>query len=188
MGEDRPPYACLSCSEPLHFLQEVCQACEEEHGWEFFGDCVDCGAVIDYLAGECGCGTTYSPWRVIEQELLYHDRPITVWKEGIPRPLSAGYRRHLGAVAGQWADYRRPLEDDTEFHVRVFGDHYEIHLDEVSAVGDPVLHAVRYGPRSLVITTTGVIEGVQRTLDRSTELLNRTLSAPLLLLSDQDED
>lgn len=187
MSDDSSPYRCLACSAPIHFLQERCANCGEEHDWQYFGECEACGAEIDYLAGGCVCGVAYSPWRVIEQELLYHEAPITVSKDAVARPMEAGYRRHLGAVKGQWADYRRVLEDGDEFHVRVFRDHYEIHLDEVSAIDDPTLHAVRYGPRSLVITTRGVIDGLQQTIDRSNDLLSRTLAAPFRLLADSEE-
>lgn len=183
-----PQHSCLACDEPIHFLQDPCPACGVSHAWFYVADCRQCGEETDYLDGPCECcGAEYSPWRVVEMELFGGSDVVTVPKDAVPRPMTDEYRRHLGTMKGQWADYRRVLDDGSEFHVRAYTDHYEIHLDEVSAIDDPAWHMVRYTPRVVAITGIGVVEGVQQTVERSGRLVNDTLRAPFRLLPDTDE-
>jgi hypothetical protein len=185
----QPQHTCRSCGEGLYLFQEVCETCDEHHHWFYVADCLECGQETDYLHGACpGCGTEYSPWRAVEFEALDGDS-VAVAKDAVERPMRAGYRRHLGMVKGQWADYRRVLEDgdDVEFHVRVYNRHYEMHLDDVSAIDDPAMHALRYAPRAAAVAGVGAIRGAKTTAERSGKVLDTTLRTPFRLLSDSSE-
>jgi len=89
--------------------------------------------------------------------------------------MKAGYYRHIGSVKGQWADYRRPLKGGGEIHVRSFGDHYEVHLDNVGALDSPGKHAVWYAPRVAADGGIQVIETVGKALSYSSQVVNRLL-------------
>ncbi len=45
---------------------------------------------------------------------------ITVSKWVVPHPLEAGFVLSVGEAAGQSADYRLPLQDGREVHVREY--------------------------------------------------------------------
>jgi hypothetical protein len=89
-------------------------------------------------------------------------------------------------VKGQWADYRRVREDGSDFHVRVYSDHYELHLDPVSAIDDPVMHALTAAPRLASAAGVGVVRGIQSTVERSGGLVTRTVGMPSELLSEHE--
>jgi hypothetical protein len=181
-----PQHRCHSCDGALYLFQEECTECSTSHHWFYLAPCRTCGTEIDYLAGPCpDCGTEHSPWRAVEFEALTSD-PVAVSKRALPRPIEAGYRRHLGMVKGQWADYRRVREDGSDFHVRVYSDHYELHLDRVSAIDDPAMHALTAAPRLASTAGIGVLQGVQGTVERSGDLLTRTLQTPSKLFSDHE--
>jgi hypothetical protein len=181
-------HRCPSCDESIYFLTETCPHCGEAPDWHYVAPCEECGTEIDYLDGECDeCSTRYTEWEVIEKELLATGQAIAVPKSAVPRPSTAGYTRHLGTIKGQWADYRRKFTNGNEFHVQVFRDHYEIHLDDVSAIDDPALHMIRYGPRVVEITGTGMYRSMKHGLKRSSKILGDSLRAPFILLPDLDE-
>jgi len=179
-----PQHRCHSCDGALYLFQESCEECGTDHHWFYLAPCRSCGAETDYLAGPCSdCGTEHSPWRAVEFEALTSD-PVAVSKRALARPIEAGYRRHLGMVKGQWADYRRVREGGSDFHVRVYSDNYELHLDRVSAIDDPAMHALTAAPRLASTAGVGVLHGVQGTVERSGDLLTRTLQTPSKLLSE----
>ena len=155
---------CGECGAPMHLLQSACEECGATHDWSCLAECRDCGRETDYLDGPCACGTAHSPWRAVELAART-EGPVTVAKEPIERPTEAGYQRHVGTVRGQWADYRRGL-DGGEFHVRTYLDHYELHVDEVSAIDEPTKHTLRYGPQAAVTTTVDLLRGVAGTTRR----------------------
>jgi hypothetical protein len=175
-----PQSRCQSCDRPLYLFQEACDECGTPHHWFYSAPCRNCGTEIDYLAGPCpDCGVEHSPWRAVEFDALTDD-PVAVAKDAVPRPIEAGYRRHLGMVKGQWADYRRAREDGSEFHVRVYSDHYELHLDDVGAIDNPAMHALTATPRLISTAGVGLLQGVEGAIERSGTLLNRTLRTTLL--------
>jgi len=187
MASLSPQYTCRECGDSLYLFEERCESCGAEHAWFYLADCLECGEKTDYLAGACPhCGTEHSPWRAVEFEAIREGR-VAVAKDAVPRPMEAGYRRHLGMVKGQWADYRRTSETGPEFHVRVYGDHYELHLDEFGAIEEPAMHAFVYAPRVAATAGVGMLRGCTIAADRSAALLDRTLRAPFRILSDAED-
>lgn len=186
MRPDRVPTdvkrTCIACDASLHLLQETCQECGAAHDWSHRAACTACGRETDYLDGPCACGETHSPWRVVEAAALA-DGPVTVAKNRIERPTAAGYRRHVGSIRGQWADYRRVLEDG-EFHVRVFLDHYQLHVDAVSALADPAQHTLRYGPAAAVTTGRTVVGGLTSVARHAGGFAEAVVRTPVTLLTD----
>jgi len=143
--------ACTECGGAIHLLQRTCEECGTPHRWSCVAACLECGRETDYLDEACACGATHSPWRVVERAART-EGAVTVAKDAVERPSEAGYRRHVGTVRGQLADYRRVLDGGGEFHVRTYLDHYELHIDEVSALDEPAKHTLRYGPRAAAAT------------------------------------
>jgi len=164
MSDETNRRECGGCGALIYLLQPACEECGTAHDWSCIAECRDCGRETDYLDGPCACGTAHSAWRAVELATRT-EGPVTVAKDGIERPSEAGYRRHVGTVRGQWADYRRLL-DSGEFHVRTYLDRYELHVDEVSAIDKPTKHTLRYGPRAAVTTSVDLVRGVAGTTRR----------------------
>ena len=169
----------------MHLLQRACERCDTAHEWSCRAECLECGRETAYLDGACDCGVTHSPWRVAEHAA--REGPVTVDKSAVERPTRAGYRRHLGTARGQWADYRRVLDDGGEFHVRTYLECYELHVDAVSAIDDPTRHTLRYGPRAAVTTGADVVHGAADTARRAGGLLRSAIGVPASLVSDSGE-
>jgi hypothetical protein len=178
--------ACEECGAPMHLLQSACEECGTGHRWTCVAECRECGRETDYLDGPCTCGATYSPWRVAELAART-EGTVTVAKDAVERPTGAGYQRHVGTVRGQWADYRRVLDDGGEFHVRTYLDHYQLHVDAVSALDDPTKHSIRYGPRAAVLTSADIVRGVAGAARRAGGLVRSALQLPGSLASDSRE-
>jgi hypothetical protein len=151
-GSDR----CTACGAPLHLLTPECPECGTDQTWELRGECPECGRGRDFLE-PCRCGAPATPWRALERVALA-DGTVSVAKDAVSRPTRAGYGRHLGTVKGQWADYRRD-GDAGEFHVVVFLDHYELHVDDVGALESPTGHAIRYAPTAIASTARDAARG-----------------------------
>lgn len=170
----RAPYDCPDCGRGVHFFQPSCPSCESTLEWDI--PCPECGNPRTSLDGPCPeCGATVAPWRVLEAHVLADGEPVTVSKAAVPRPPTAGYSRHLGSVRGQWADFRRLLDEGREFHVREYTNHYELHLDEVGALDSPGMHAVRYTPRVVANTGITVIDGLSTVVSYTGRLVNSLL-------------
>lgn len=170
----------------MHLLRPACEECGAAHEWACVAPCRECGRETDYLDGPCVCGATYSPWRVAERAART-EGPVTVAKDAVERPTAAGYQRHVGTVRGQWADYRRVLDDGGEFHVRTYLEYYELHVDAVSAIDDPTRHTLRYGPRAAVTTGMDVARGVTGAARRAGGLVRSALRVPASFVSDSRE-
>src|SRR6266566_633635 len=82
---------------------------------------------------------------------------VSVSKWSVPHPLQAGFVGSLGEAAGQNADYRLPLDDGREVHVREYPSHYTIHWDQVSAVRNPIGHLLSDAPHWIIIGLVGLI-------------------------------
>jgi hypothetical protein len=170
----------------MHLFQQVCDDCGTAHGWSCVAECRECGRETDYLDGPCVCGATYSPWRVAEFAARI-EGPVTVAKDAVERPSEADYQRHVGTVRGQWADYRRVLDDGGEFHVRTYLEYYELHVDTVSALDEPTKHTLRYGPRAAVTTGADIVRGVAGATRRAGGLVRSALRVPASVVSDSSE-
>lgn len=57
------------------------------------------------------------------------------------RPEDHGYRRAIGWPIGQSADYRKSAGGALAFHLQIFADRYEIHLD-IDVYRHPCRHAL----------------------------------------------
>ncbi len=80
---------------------------------------------------------------------------ITIPKFGMPHPLEAGFVSSVGDAAGQKANYRLPLEDGKEAHVKEFEDHYTLHWDLVSAIKNPIGHFFSDAPHWVILGLIG---------------------------------
>lgn len=180
---------CHECEQGVYFLQPVCPACGADIAWEYTAPCVTCGEQMDYLDGGCSsCGEDHSLWRAVELAVLARGGRVRVWRDAVPRPGREGYRWHVGSFRGQWADYRRPLTAGCEFHALDFGDHYEVHLDDVGALDSPGMHLLRYGPRAAITTWGDAVRGLQRTIAVPRRAIEYTLEVPLTLLPESDDE
>lgn len=182
-----PRGRCDVCDGPLHLLQRTCEGCGTDQKWVCQAGCAACGRETDPLDGPCACGETQSAWRAVEA-VTRTAGSVTVAKDAVERPTEAGYRRHVGSIRGQWADYRRVLPGGGECHVRVYLDHYELHVDTVSALDDPAGHTLRYGPVAAVATGTAVVHGVAGAARRAGGLVGSAARTPVSLLSAGDEE
>lgn len=178
-----PTGECYECGGTLHLLQAECTACDTPYEWSFVSACPACDRERDLLQA-CECGDSPVPWRALEI-LAREQGSVTIDKDAVERPSTAGYARHLGTIRGQWGDYRRPTENG-EFHVRVYLDHYELHVDDVSALGEPAKHTFRYGPKAAVTTTGDVIRGVRGAAGRVRRLARSAVTYPRKLGSDSN--
>lgn len=85
--------------------------------------------------------------------LLRFEAPRTVLrvpKVWLPHPLTAGMTTSIGLPEGQLADYRLRLQGTAGLHVKDFGEHYEIHVDEVHPDVNPIEHLRRDSPGTFV--------------------------------------
>ncbi len=77
--------------------------------------------------------------------------------ESIIRPYSPeelrslGFVQHVGEAKGQLSDWRLPLDDGSELHVRVFENYCTVHRDKVSAVNNPLGHLISDAPHWFVL-------------------------------------
>ncbi len=85
---------------------------------------------------------------------VHSDITIPKW---LPHPLSAGFVRSVGETAGQLADYRLPLDDGREVHVREFDSIYTAHLDQVSALRNPIGHLMSDAPHWIGLALLGLL-------------------------------
>jgi hypothetical protein len=87
-----------------------------------------------------------SPWDAVVDRArtagVHVPLPVS---DAAPHPVAAGFAPGRGKPAGQDADFRQPLPEGTELHVRAYGDGYEAHLDRRSAQ-DRVGHLTRDAP------------------------------------------
>lgn len=188
MDESLARSSCGDCGEAVELFRPACENCEATFEWDVRVACPHCEADTEIRATSChACGEDISPWRAIERDVSATDSPASVWKDAVPRPSRDGYRRHLGSLKGQWADYRRMLDDGTEFHVLEFSDHYEIHRDEVSAIDAPAMHLVRYTPRIMMATAGGLTLGLLDTMIYSGRIMTDAMQASASAISDVEK-
>jgi len=67
--------------------------------------------------------------------------PVRIEKAGLPHPRDAGARVSVGIPRGQIADFRFPPDHRCRgLHVQDFGDHWQVHVDEVHPACDVLDH------------------------------------------------
>jgi len=65
---------------------------------------------------------------------------VSISKLDVPHPSTACFVSHFGDWAGQKGDYRLPLPDGKELHVKVYEETYNVHWDLESAINNPLGH------------------------------------------------
>ncbi len=65
---------------------------------------------------------------------------ISISKLDVPHPLASGFVKHFGDLAGQNGDYRLPLPDGKELHVKEYDKDFKAHWDMESAIKNPLGH------------------------------------------------
>ncbi len=72
---------------------------------------------------------------------------LSVSKLLVPHPLLVdGFVKHFGDLAGQIGNYRFPLPDGREFHVKEYADLFRVHWDNISAIRNPLGHLLKDAP------------------------------------------
>lgn len=175
--------ACRTCGAELVLFQPTCPRCETAHEWEFQAPCHDCGEQVAYECACPHCEAELPVWCALEADVLGRDEP----KKRVPRPLTAGYRVHLGTVHGQWVNYRRSL-GESEMHVRSYPRRYELHHDEVSALDSPGRHLLRHGLPAVVASGAELGTKAGKGVARSGRLVRQALRSPYAWLRTDRSD
>ncbi len=104
-----------------------------------------------------------SAWNAIRDELRLGEKGqvLHVPIDRVEHPLDVGMETAIGLWKGQRADYRWSQDNCTCLHVHDFGNHYEVHLDEVDPDCHPVLHLLRDAPVASIAggTALGALVG-----------------------------
>ncbi len=87
-------------------------------------------------------------WNAVIEMVLSKPAHIDVMvsKLEVPHPSTAGFVEHFGDDAGQLANYRLPLPDGREVHVKEYREDYSTHWDNSSAIRNPLGHLLRDAP------------------------------------------
>ena len=94
-------------------------------------------------------GLADSAWRNVLEIVLSNPvhTDISIPKLHVPHPsIVEGFEKHLDGLAGQIGNYRFPLPDGREFHVREYAEMFMAHWDNVSAVRNPLGHLLKDAP------------------------------------------
>lgn len=100
-------------------------------------------------------------WNVIIEIVLSNPAhtDVRISKLEVPHPLVAGFVKHFGDLAGQIADYRFPLPDGREVHIKEYGEYYSTHWDHSSAIRNPFGHLLRDATHWVSVMIALVIVG-----------------------------
>lgn len=114
---------------------------------------------VDGTSGE----TPYDYWNsVVASVLSYGSMEIQKTNgegQDVPEPGKSGlFRRSIGEMKGQIADWRTTLPNSTRgIHVVEFEDHYSVHVDRFDPGKDPVRHLLLDSPKTLLsLVATGI--------------------------------
>lgn len=84
--------------------------------------------------------------------------PISVPRDSLPYPsLKRGFKKSIGEPEGQEDDFRKRIDKKSSLHVRVFRDHYEIHLDMYDPEYNALLHLIFDAPEILISLILAVV-------------------------------
>jgi hypothetical protein len=197
MSERPPESGCEDCEAGVPLFARACPDCGTAVSWSTTAQCVDCGAPVDPTTpGHCpACHAPVSPWDAViarVREMPFHvDVAVS---DAVPPPVSAGFDPGRGKPAGQRADYRLPLPDGTEVHVREYDDRFTVHRDRHSAeqrlrhlaLDAPLETAVGATALSLLLWSTRRLPRPSRgLLDRRSPHRGPDDRSPLRRLGDQ---
>jgi hypothetical protein len=115
------------------------------------------------------------PWRSV----------VRLNKGILPHPKTAGMKPSIGLPLGQTADYRLVLAEGAGLHVRDFGRHYEVHLDEVHPDVNFFEHLRRDAPVTFVAggAAFGAAVGGALGKDSSSALIGGLIGGALAALA-----
>jgi hypothetical protein len=88
-------------------------------------------------------------WKTVLEHVLATPAhtDISISKLLVPHPLIVdGFVKHVGDLAGQIGNYRFPLPDGREFHVKEYAETFMAHWDNISAIRNPVGHLLKDAP------------------------------------------
>lgn len=94
-------------------------------------------------------GLADNSWRIVLKSVLTTPAhtDVSISKLLLPHPLKVdGFVKHLGGFAGQLGNYRFPLPDGREFHVKEYTDTFLAHWDNISATRNPLGHLLKDAP------------------------------------------
>lgn len=99
---------------------------------------------------------TFPSWDHVLQHLSRraYGTVVRIPRRRLPHPRTTNMVRSAGLWKGQAEDWRFRLRDCTGFHVHVYTNHYEAHLDRVHPECDLVEHLRHDAPGAYVATTT----------------------------------
>ena len=100
-------------------------------------------------------------WRTVLEIVLSKPahEDVVMSKFELPHPLKEGFVKHFGDLAGQIADYRLPLGDGREVHVKEYDQDYSVHWDNSSAIRNPLGHILRDGTMWLALIVGLIVVG-----------------------------
>lgn len=146
---------CENCGADVPLLEENCPECGWWQDWSYYAPCPNCGSDVDHQYRQsCPfCNAVLTRWNVAIQRVLEHDyhTDVTVSKT-VPDPEHAGFKEGGGKPVGQTANYRLPLSDDSEIHVKEYEDRYEVHRDKCTT-DIPLGHLLQDAPVETGIAT-----------------------------------
>ncbi len=88
-------------------------------------------------------------WKIVLRNVLTTPAhtDVSISKLLLPHPLFVnGFVKHFGDLAGQLGNYRFPLPDGREFHVKEYAETFLAHWDNISAVRNPLGHLLKDAP------------------------------------------
>ncbi len=112
-------------------------------------------------------------WQIKITEAIQGDVVVVPKNDGIsnvPKPRDSGlFRRSLGEIKGQIADWRASVPGTTQcVHAVEYRDRYEVHLDRYDPGKKPLEHLLYDSPKYAAIIATGAVAtlAIVRTLLR----------------------
>lgn len=95
-------------------------------------------------------GLADNAWRTVLEMVLSTPAhtDVSVPKLHVPHPsIVQGFIKHrFGDLAGQLTNYRFPLPDGREFHVKEYTEMFTAHWDNISAIRNPLGHLLKDAP------------------------------------------
>ena len=88
-------------------------------------------------------------WKIVLESVLTipAHTDVSISKLLLPHPsMVNGFVKHFGDLAGQLGNYRFPLPDGREFHVKDYAETFLAHWDNISAVRNPLGHLLKDAP------------------------------------------
>ena len=91
-------------------------------------------------------------------EKIYINKFLNNGKE-IPRPEKSGwFKKHIGEIKGQIADWRGSFIGAVKgIHIVEFNNYYECHIDRIDPLKNPIGHLIHDSPSTLIYLGIGAL-------------------------------